>query len=385
MRCLKFIAFYLLPLVMFSLTGCGSGSSGTANSPFSNSGSGSSNPIFGNISSASGVTGITLTLDHTTVDANNGQVLATAKLLNNSAAVGGVAVSFSIFAPVNGPATVEPGLATVTTDSSGTAVTRITTGNTLTTTNVVVKATATIAGKTAISYATFQIVRGTGVITFITAAGSTDPSGTLVTLSTSVASDFAGTLWTFNQLLPFKVTDSNGNPRVGVPVTLSIFSQLNNLATSAPVPQTVSTDSSGRAIFNVGVTMAAPSSVGVTLTDSIVYQAVTNDTIPLTAYGGFIASITTLNTTTTPLIIVPQTANFSAGDAVGATISFTISGGAAPYNVTSSNSTRVSVALQADGVTAIATLRDASLWTGNISISAKDKIGQTATATVLRQ
>lgn len=62
------------------------------------------------------------------------------------------------------------------------------------------------------------------------------------------------------QLLPFKVTDSNGNPRAGVPVTLSVYSittldpddvTIDFLVTpiTEPNQHTITTDSAGMAIF----------------------------------------------------------------------------------------------------------------------------------------
>lgn len=380
MRCLKMIAVILVPL-MLSLTGCGGDSSGTtsANNPFATGGgntSGSSGgTIFGNISTATGKTGISLTTDLSTVDVNNGQVLATARLVSSGVPVSGAPVTFSIIAPTNGPATIEAGLTTVATDSNGVAVTRITTGNVLTTTSVIVQATATLpGGQTATVNTTFQIVRGTGVIAI----------GDLGLMDAAVDPNFVSAE-VFLQQIPFRVTDSNGNPRVGVPVTLSLYSQSGNSTVvidylKSPITelnqQTVTTDSSGLGIFNVSVSVTAPSP-GLTNTDSIVYKAVTNDAIPVVAYvGGFYAVTSKLPT----LTISPAVASF--GTAIDLT--FNISGGVPSYTVTSSNPGFATAALQADGHTVIAHLVNPAATTGTATISVTDSAGQTASATVTR-
>jgi hypothetical protein len=285
MRYIRKIALYLVPLMFLSLTGCGSETT-SSNSPFSNTGSGT---IFGNISTATGKTGITLNLSPTTVDSNNGQVLATAKLVSNGVAVSAASVTFSIVAPVNGPATIDPGLTTVTTDSGGEAITRITAGNVLTTTNVIVKATSTVGGQTATAYATFQIVRGAGVIVL----GS---NGTLGQMS-KVVDPAATSFVMFLQQVPFKVTDSNGNPRVGVPVTLSVFSTIGAVTPADIVinTPTVFSDAAGEGIFNVTVTMNSPPA-GSFSAASVIYQGTTNDTPPIISYVGGVYSLTTPTT-----------------------------------------------------------------------------------------
>ena len=372
----------LLPLVMLTLAGCGGGSSGSSSAdPFSSNTAAAdpgSRTIFGNISTATGKTGIAVTTDVAAVDANNGQVLATANVVSGGVPVPGVPVTFAILAPINGPATIETGLTTVTTDSNGAAITRITTGNTLATTNVIISATTTIGTQTAVADTAFQIVRGTGAISFGT-----------VTLTNSEKYNSAATAIVFRQLVPFKVTDSNGNPRVGVPVTLSIYSQSN----TSPViidflkggvveltANTVTTDSTGSGIFNTSVTAPVPATPGFVYTDTIVLRAVTNDSIPLTEYGGVMVASKREPAPDTPavispIVISPTTGFFATTDVAGATMQFTISGGSPPYTVAATNPARVSVVLQPDGVTAIATLLDASQWTGSVSFSVLDKNG----------
>lgn len=296
MRYMYRMIVILLPILMLSLTGCGSSSNGSTADPFSNNSTiangGGTGTIFGNISSATGKTGITVTTDRSTVDVNNGQVLVTARVLKNGAGVSGVPVTFSIVAPLNGPATVEAGLTIVNTDSNGEARTRITTGNTLSTTNVIVSATATIGTQFAAANTTFQIVRGTGVITF----------GTLPVKSATVDPSVEATQ-VFQQQIPIKLTDSNGNPRVGAPVTLSVYTQSG---TSLVVfnQQTVNTDASGTAIFNATVTMTSPSS-GLTAVDSVIYKAATSDANPILAYAAGYYSLTSIVASATqPSIIL---------------------------------------------------------------------------------
>jgi hypothetical protein len=395
MRYIYRMIVILLPVLTLSLTGCGSSSNGSTADPFSNGSTNTvtgSGTIFGNISTTTGKTGITLTTDRSTIDVNNGQVLVTAKIVSNGVGISGVRVNFSIVAPVNGPATIETGLTTVTTDSNGTAISRITTGSTLSTTNVIVSATAKIGTQSAIANTTFQIVRGGGVIMFTSAAGTTSGSQINQLIPGIKEVDPAlGPAWTFMQLIPFKVTDSNGNPRVGVPVTLSVYS-ITTLDPNEPViidflvppvtepnQQTITTDSAGQGIFNATATLLTPPPGGVNIVD-VVFKAVTNDAIPVTAYVG---NTYTLSSKLPPLTLAPSNLSFAAGDVVGATRTFAISGGVAPYTVNSSNTARVTVSRS--GTTLTATLADASLWTEVVTISVLDSLGQTASATILRQ
>jgi len=223
---------------------------------------------------------ISLATDRASVDANNGQVLVTATLRNNGAAVSNVDVSFTILAPKNGAASIDIGMDKVPTDSNGVAKTWITSGNSPITTNVIVQGAATTTdGKTINATASFQIVRGVGVITI---PSPTPLTGTVPSASTATAFRFA-------QMISFKVTDSLGNPRVGVPVTLDIYSQSTRLASVVDPSDNgiaVITDASGSGIFNLTVTIPIPSASGFRYADSIVFKAATNDTIPLTAYVG---------------------------------------------------------------------------------------------------
>ncbi len=407
MRYIFKVALILLPIFMLSLTGCGSSSNGnTATDPFSSSSVGTSTGTGTGTDTGTG-TGTTqvtaqdpafsLTLgtdlikptDLTVlpqVDANIGTVLLTAKLLNISggvfidpvtnqpiaagAPVPNQAVSFDILA---GPGTIS--FTTPVTDKNGVANAVFTTGNVTYTTNVIIETTTTVDGKNYRAYTSFQIVRGTGIISIGT-NGALDPQS--ATIDPNIASGEV-----FGQQIHFKLTDSNGNPRVSVPVTLSLYSQSNNSTVvidylkspiTEPNQQTVTTDSSGTGIFNVSVTMAAPSP-GLTSVDSIVYKAVTNDTIPIVAYVGGTYTLTSKLPT---LVITPSDASFgSATD-----ITFTITGGVPPYNVTSNNTGRVTVTRSGNIVTAH--LVDATAWTGSVTVTATDFASQTASATVTR-
>lgn len=309
---LKTVPLLLVCFVVLSLAGCGGGSSDTSSSksPFSSSPDTAASPtpnqsIFGTISSANGTTGITLKTDRPSIDVNNGQVLLTARIVHEDAPVAHVPVTFSIVAPQNGTATIEPGMVTVNTDSTGVAISRITAGNTLTTTNVIVQATAQIGTFSATTTTTFQIVRGGGVIMFTDKAGLSPggQSNMLDPWEREIVDPVATPSVAVLQLLPFKVTDSNGNPRVGVPITLSVYS-ITSLnpddvivdflipPISEPNERTITTDSAGMGIFNVAVILETPPAGSFT-SSSVVFKATTNDPIPVTAYVGGTYSLTT--------------------------------------------------------------------------------------------
>ena len=384
------LGLVLLPAIMLALAGCSSSSTGSGSSdPFAGNSSAADPPtIFGNVSTATGKTGITLTTDIAAVDVNNGQVLATANVVSGGVPLPGVPVTFAIVAPVNGPAAIETGLITETTDSNGKAITRITTGNALSTTNVIVSATTRIGAQTAVADTTFQIVRGGGVIMFTDFAGQLPlTQHNILTPASKEVDPALGPAWSFMQLIPFKVTDSNGNPRVGVPVTLSVYSittlHPNDVTIDFLVPpitepnqQTITSDSAGQGVFNSSVTLTTPSPGGVNTAD-VVFKAVTNDAIPVTAY---VANSYTLSSKLPILVITPSTASFGSST----DITFTIAGGVKPYKVSSNNTALASATLQNDGVTVSVHLVDATQWTGSATISATDSASQTAAATVTR-
>jgi hypothetical protein len=227
-----------------------------------------------------------------------------------------------------------------------------------------------------------------GVIMFTDAASAAP--GSQVNLLTPGSKDVnpnVAPAWTFEQLIPFKLTDSNGVARVGVPVTLSLYSidgdptgvTIDYLVhpTTEPTLQTVTTDSAGQGIFNVSVTLTTPPPLGVNV-ESLVFKAVTNDPVPVVAYVG---NSYTLNSTASTLTITPASASFGTAT----TLTFTVSGGSPPYSPPSSTNTgRVTATLGADGHTVTAVLVDTSPWAGSVTISVTDSLGQSASATVTR-
>ena len=302
MQILKAVTFIFIYTAFLSLSGCGSSSdqSNSVNDQFSVK----SNDIFGNISTATGTTGITVKTNQPSIDVNNGQILVTAEVVRDSAPVSRVPVTFTIKAPTDGPATIEPGLTTVATDTNGVAVTRISAGNFLTTTNVIVQATATIGSQTATATTTFQLIRGNGVIMFTDDAGVKpgEQKNMLEPWELKDVDPAITPLVEVLQLLPFKVTDSNGNPRVGVPITLSVYSitsrNPDDITVDFLVPpvtepneRTITTDSAGMGIFNVAVLLRTPP-LGSFTASSVVFKATTNDPIPVTAYVGGSYSMT---------------------------------------------------------------------------------------------
>lgn len=396
MRFLKSWALVMIPVVGMAIYGCGRSGGTSTTDPLASGTNSSAQPpatIFGNTSTATGKTGITLNTDRASVDVVNGQVTATAKVVRSGAPVAGAPVTFGIVAPANGPATIETGLTTVRTDTNGNAVTRITAGNTPTTTNVIISATVQIGTDTAIANSSFQIVRGGGVIMFLPTAGAQpgSQSNILDTVTHEVDPSLVPS-WSFFQLIPFKVTDSNGNPRVGVPVTLSVYSiSTGNPADvtidflvsllSEPSRQTITTDSAGQGVFNARIDMVTPSAGG-SNTVAAVYKAVTNDVLPVTAYVGGSYVLTAKAPSTTAILISPATASFGSSS----TLQFTVTGGTPPYTVTSSNPDKIAAALQADGHTVQVTLLDPALWTGSVSFSVvdKDNNGTATTPAIIR-
>ncbi len=374
MRFTRLAIILAIPAMLFALAGCGSNSGGGVFNPTSlgtgGGTGGGGGGTGGTITSAT----MKLVTDRTSVDANIGQVLATATVTDaNGAAIAGRPVTFSVAA---GPATVDA--ASVTTDVNGIAQKVVLPGNALTTTNVIIKATTTVGTETITAYANFQLIRGTGIISF--------GSGFLQKVDATVSPDITNEI--FHLQVPIKVTDGNGNPRVGVPVTLSVYSQTGaSIVTidylTSPVTEpgqsTVTTDSNGEAIYNITINTPAPAP-GLTYVDSIVFKAVNNDAFPITAYAGVMATVTKL---LPALVIAPGSASFTTADTAGATRTFSVTGGKAPYSVVSSNPARVSVIIS--GGTITATLVDQSLWSEVVTITVTDQTGKTASATITRQ
>lgn len=331
----------LLLLSTLALAGCGGSSSGStqASDPFSTDTTSVPNTETTPVTVQDPTFSLTITTDLNKptdltvlpqVDVNIGTVLLTAQLLNISdgvyidpgtnqpiaagAPLPNQIVSFNILA---GPGTID--YATPVTDRGGNVNAIFTTGNVNYTTNVLIEATTTVDGKNYRAYTSFQIVRGNGVIMFTDRAG-TQPGGQsnmLEPWDKKVLLDPANTSTVYVdalQLIPFKVTDSNGNPRVGVPITLSVYSTTSNAPSNdvvtidflvpftSPPPnldpgitepnqRTITTDSAGMGIFNVRVRQIAPP-IGSFTSVAVVFKATTNDAIPLTAYVGGTYSIT---------------------------------------------------------------------------------------------
>jgi hypothetical protein len=154
--------------------------------------------------------------------------------------------------------------------------------------------------------ATTPTAAKSGVIMFTSAAGLAPGSQTNMLDPYNAKVDSAVTSSvSVLQLIPFKVTDSNGNPRVGVPVTLSLYSIIGNPngvsinflvpPITEPNQQTITSDSAGMGIFNVSVVLASPVAGSFTAS-TVVFKAVTNDSIPVTAYVGRTFSLTTPTT-----------------------------------------------------------------------------------------
>ena len=150
-----------------------------------------------------------------------------------------------------------------------------------------------------------------GVIMFTSAASAQPGSQVdLLTPASSTVDPTKATLMEFQQLIPFKLTDSKGNPRTGVPVTLSLYS-INGDAhgvtidflvppLSEPNQQTVTTDSAGMGLFNVSVILAVNHTSGLNNLETLVFKAVTNDAVPVVAYVGNSYNVISLTPPVTP-------------------------------------------------------------------------------------
>jgi hypothetical protein len=227
-----------------------------------------------------------------------------------------------------------------------------------------------------------------GRIMFTSAAGlAPDEQTNLLTPASKEVEPALAFSWNFMQLIPFKLTDADGNSRAGVPVKLSVYSitTLNpdDVSIDFRVPplsgeeqQTVTTDSAGQGIFNVTVNLTTPPAGSVNVVD-VVFKAVTNDATPVTAYVG---NSYTLSARLPTLLITPAAADFgSATD-----LTFRVVGGSRPYNVSSNNTARVSATLLPDGETVAVQLVDTTQWTGSTTVSVTDAAGQSASATLTR-
>ncbi|MCM2358651.1 MAG: Ig-like domain-containing protein [Geobacteraceae bacterium] len=303
MRCLKMIAVILVPL-MLSLTGCGSDSSGTtsANNPFTTSGGntsgdGTSPPTptgSGTVLSYNLVLSLISPSGTGTTVGPNSKVIATAILTDSSG--NPVANQPIKFEAVEGPVAIDPAI--VTTDSSGKAINLLTAGATTTSAiDVIMKASTSVNSQLVTAIGMFKIMRSeSNIIKFMTTKGPTDPDGTLNTLRVTLTNASTPSSRTILQQVPFQILDNNGVPRVRVPVTISIYSEIGDCPVFIDSPEaaarTVTTDDTGLGIFNAGVTVVVPP-VGSENACSIIYkaEAVDPNNPPATiySYGGFIA------------------------------------------------------------------------------------------------
>ena len=283
MKKLRKLAYMLLPFALLALSGCGGGDSGSSG-------------VFGD--TTGGVTtgattptgtappfSLVLNTDISQVDVNIGTVLATAQLKNASsdtvsitdsagnvvasvnagAAVPDQVVTFTVLA---GPASVVT--TTPVTDVNGLSKAIVTTQDAPFTTNVLLEAKAVVLGVTYRAYTSIQITRGIGVIDIPIGAPA---AGTLPTMEKTINPSLVSG-FKYIQQIPFQLNDSNGNPRVGVPVTLSVivkqelcdYRKLPCAYGYRAISSNCNHNSAGQGIFNVTVDMSAPP-VGITLTD----------------------------------------------------------------------------------------------------------------------
>ncbi|KAB0666531.1 hypothetical protein F6V25_03685 [Oryzomonas japonica] len=240
-----------------------------------------------------------------------------------------------------------------------------------------------------------------GVIMFTDTASSQPGSQTnMLTEFTKTVNPAVTPIIGVYQPIPFKLTDSKGNPRVGTPVTMYVYSittrNPNDVTVGFLVPttisgtvtapnpetnqQTITTDSAGMGIFNVVVDIVSPP-VDAFTTVTVVYKAVTNDSVPVTAYVG---QLYHLDSTANALTLTPSSQHFAASDGVNAMLTFAISGGVAPYTVSSSN-TGLVTATRTDATTLTATLVDADSWSNTVTVSVTDSSGLSASSTITRQ
>jgi len=306
MKLLKRLAPFWLLLVL-TLAGCG-GAGTDANSTVKDQFSSPPNTLnTPEVTTSTGsVLSYNLTLSTTDSSGNgttvgpNGTIIATATLKDsNGNAVANQLITFK--SDSASPVTI--GTVTAATDSNGKALVFLTAPDTISSTDVILDASTVVKTQPVSAISIFKILRGSGnVINFITTKTPTDPDGTLNTVAVvveGVALPSPGKI--LLQLVPFEILDLNNNPRPRIPVTVSIYSSIGcpNVFIDSPVSenprtQTVTTDDSGRGIFNIGVPLDMPG-IGDKNACSVIYKAVGPDFMKpastIYSYGGFIASI----------------------------------------------------------------------------------------------
>ncbi|MBJ6799204.1 hypothetical protein [Geomonas propionica] len=296
------VVLILLPVVVLALGGCGGSSSGSTD-PFT---PGTGNPTIpsgtGTVVSYNMTLSVTPTSGTGTTVGANSIVIATATLTDST---GNPIDSQPVkFESVVGPVTIDPAI--ISTVSDGKAINFLRAGAPdagSSAVDVILKASTSVKGQLVTAVAIFKILRSeTNVIKFITSKGPTDPDGTLNTLKVSLdAVALPSPPRTILQLVPFEILDNNGVPRTRVPVTVSIYSRIGNCPVFIDSPettdQTVTTDDTGRGIFNAGVTLDVPQ-MGSENSCSVIYKAeapdINNSAATIFSYGGFMATLENL-------------------------------------------------------------------------------------------
>lgn len=288
-------ALILLPVLLLSLTGCGSSSSGNADPFTPGSGEPTTPTGAGTVLSYNLALSVTPTSGTGTTVGPNSIVIATATLTDSQG--NPVANQPIKFESVEGPVTIDPAI--VNTDSNGKAINFLRAGSSTTSAvDVILKASSTVNSQFVTSVAIFKIMRSeTNVIKFLTTKNPTDPDGTLNTLEVTLdAVELPSPPRTILQLVPFQILDNNGVPRSRVPVTISVYSKIGDCPVFIDSPETtqftVTTDDTGLGIFNAGVTVDVPE-IGSENACSVIYKAEATDlndaAATIFSYGGFIA------------------------------------------------------------------------------------------------
>ncbi len=215
MRYIVRAALLLLPVLVLTLAGCGSSSSGNAD-PFNPGGT-----IGG---TDTGTAPYTLTLiPAKTAALVNEEMIVTATLKDaNSRPVADQTVNFSIAA---GPATAV--IASAKTDSNGVALAFIKAGATAVTTNVIVQGASTVSGKSVVGYGSFQVSPAdvnlnSARLSLATSSSAVSPNQELLITATA--------------------RDGSNNPVANLPVSFRVAAGPATMLTASSV-----TDSNGQA------------------------------------------------------------------------------------------------------------------------------------------
>ncbi len=307
-RLQRLVSFWFM--LVLTLAGC-SGSGSDANSTVKDQFNSASNtPNTTEVTTSTGSVlsyNLTLTTTDTTGKSTTvgpkSTVIATATLKDTD----GNAVANQLITFKSDPASPQTiDAQTAATDSNGKALIFLTAPDTPSSTDVILAASTVVKTQPVSAISIFKVLRGSGnVINFITTKTPTDPDGTLNTIAVVVEgqpSPSPGKI--LLQLVPFEIMDLNNNARSNIVVTVTIYSSIgcdafieptgDSLVSEQLYTQTVTTDDSGRGIFNVGVPLAMPPMGGVNAC-SVVYKAegpdFLDEQLKIYSYGGFIASL----------------------------------------------------------------------------------------------